>query len=166
MEDCMKKIWALMALAALLVMPPVVGAVGNHTMSGCGLAYLLFSSKSNQRGPQIFASTTNGLFGNQTFGITSGTLGCTPDGKIAKSKEVQTFAETNLEQIRFEMARGEGAFVTAFASLLGASEKSIPSVVKFFNEEYANLFPKPETTAQEMLDVLDKKITERPGLLS
>jgi len=162
----MKKLCAVVALAALLVSPLIVHAVGKNTMAGCGLAYQLYASKTNSRGPQILASTTNGLLGNQTFGITSGTSGCNPDGRIAKSEEIQTFAETNLDQIRYEIARGDGAFVSAFASLLGASEKSMPKVIKFLNEEYAQLFPKPETSAQEMLEVLDKKMSERPGLLS
>lgn len=43
--------------------------------TGCGLGSMIFRG---QRGlvPQILAVTTNGSFGTQTFGISTGTSGC------------------------------------------------------------------------------------------
>ncbi len=47
---------------------------GTYGTAGCGLGSMAFG---NQKGAiQILAATTNGLFGTQTFGITSGTSNC------------------------------------------------------------------------------------------
>ena len=51
-------------------------AADKYGTAGCGLGSLVFG---NQKGiVQIFAATTNGLFGSQTFGITTGTSNVEP----------------------------------------------------------------------------------------
>ena len=160
----MRKILTLGAITVALALPAGVWAVGNHPMAGCGLAYVIF--QNNQRGPQILASTTNGIFGNQVFGITFGTLGCTEEGLIVKGEELETFAEINLEHLRFEMPKGDGAFVSAFAALMGAEIEEVPVLLSFFKEEYTSLFATPETSSQEMLIALTQKLQELPELLS
>src|SRR4051812_447043 len=100
-----------MALTGLL--PAMASAVGNHPMGGCGLGYLLFSNKDNSKATQVIGATTNGT-GVQTFGITSGTSGCTEDGAVKLAKETEVFAEANLPELRRETAAGSGSYVTAF----------------------------------------------------
>src|SRR5882672_4493787 len=83
----MRKVMVLGVLASLV--PTLVMARGNHPMAGCGLGYLLLSNKDNDKVTQVLGSTTNGTFGTQTFGISSGTSGCTEDGtvKVARATE-------------------------------------------------------------------------------
>src|SRR3954470_592710 len=102
----MKKYMAL-GLAALM-MPSLTIARGNHPMAGCGLGYLLLSNKDNDKVTQVIGATTNGTFGSQTFGITSGTSGCTEDGAVKVARATEVFAEVNLDSLRSEMATGEG----------------------------------------------------------
>src|SRR3954470_24475429 len=123
----MKKITAVSF--ALGLMPALALAVGNHPMSGCGLGYLLFSNKDNDKVTQVLGATTNGTFGTQTFGISSGTSGCTEDGAVKVARATEIYAEVNLDTLRQEIAKGDGEFVTTFASLLGASEANRPSLV-------------------------------------
>src|SRR2546430_1754902 len=40
---------------------------------------------------------SNGTFGSQTFGISTGTSGCTNDGKVWAEYKVTMFAEINFE---------------------------------------------------------------------
>lgn len=49
--------------------------------TGCGLGSMAWRGQSGIL-PQVAAATTNGTFGNQTFGITFGTSGCDPNGRI------------------------------------------------------------------------------------
>ncbi len=156
----MKKLVALV-LIATAVSP--VFAKGSHTMSGCGLGYVLFGNADNSRLMQILAATTNGTSGNQTFGITSGTSGCTEDGAVKFVKEAEVFAEVNLDTLRVEMAAGNGEFVRSFAALLGGNTDSL---VAFFQTEYTSLFPTSSTTSAEFLAALSQKLAERPELLS
>lgn len=156
----MKKLVALV-LIAMAVSPAF--AKGNHTMAGCGLGYVLFGNSDNSRLMQILAATTNGTSGNQTFGITSGTSGCTEDGAVKFAKEAEVFAEVNLDTLRLEMAAGNGEFVRSFASLLGTNTDSL---VKFFQAEYTSLFPTASTTSAEFLAALSQKLADHPELLS
>jgi len=151
-------------LAGVLFSATAAQAVGNHPMAGCGLAYILFAKDNNSKGTQILASTTNNFYGTQTFGITSGTSGCTEDGAVALGKELEVFASINLNNLAEEMAKGAGEYVTAFASLLGANEETQPVFLSFFQDKYEVLFPSEETTAIEMLEALKLELAKRPEL--
>jgi hypothetical protein len=155
---------AVLTIAALLA-PSLAMAAGNHPMAGCGLGYLLLSNKDNTKVTQVLGGTTNGTFGSQTFGITSGTSGCTEDGAVKFARATEVFAEVNLASLRSEMAAGQGEYVTAFASLLGASETNRPAMVRFFQTQYQSLFPTAETNASDLLNVLSTKLASHPELL-
>ena len=165
----MKKVLA-MSLAIATATPAVMfgaarGSSGNHTMAGCGLGYVLFAHEDNSKIKQILGATTNGTSGNQTFGITSGTSGCTEDGAVKFVKEAEVYAEVNLDSLRREMAAGQGEFVNSFASLLGATDKTRPELVKFVQSEYSALFPKADTPSAELLETLQSKLSQHPELL-
>ena len=70
---------------------------------GCGLGTVLFAGKSGLA-PKILAATTNGSYGNQTFGITSGTLGCQADGVISSRARLSMFMGTNSERLARDMS--------------------------------------------------------------
>lgn len=137
----------------------------DHPMAGCGLGYVLFAHEDNSKPRQILGATVNGTSGNQTFGITSGTLGCTEDGAVKFAKEAEVFADVNLDSLRYEMAIGEGEYVNSFATLLGASETTRPTLVKFFQAEYTSLFPSSNTTSAQLLQVLEGKLAQHPELI-
>lgn len=157
----------LLAVGFALTLTPIAAfAAGNHPMAGCGLGYVLLGNKDNEKVNQILAGTTNATSGNQTFGISSGTSGCTEDGAVKMVKEAEVFAEVNLDTLRKEMASGEGEFVRAFASLLGADAAQVPQLVRFFHEEYKSLFPSSTTTSAELLQNLKDRLEQRSDLLS
>src|SRR5256886_13056744 len=74
-------------------------AANPDTGPGCGLGKLAWSDYSHQKniGPQVLMATTNGTFGSQTFGISTGTSGCTNDGKVMAEQKTTMFAEINFE---------------------------------------------------------------------
>src|SRR5689334_18165866 len=159
----MRKVITIGVLASLL--PTLAMARGNHPMAGCGLGYLLLSNKENDKVSQVLGSTTNGTFGSQTFGISSGTSGCTQDGAVKMARATEVFAEVNFEALRHEMAAGQGEYVNAFASLLGANETTRPELVRFFQQEYSALYPTASTDSAEMLERLSNKLASHPELL-
>ena len=159
----MRKVIALGVLASLL--PTLAIARGNHPMAGCGLGYLLLSNEDNEKVTQVLGSTTNGTFGTQTFGISSGTSGCTEDGAVKVARATEVFADVNLTSLRQEMATGQGEYVNTLASLLGATDATRPQMVRFFQTEYQNLFPTAETSSDEMLKTLSDKLATHPELL-
>jgi hypothetical protein len=159
----MKRIIALSMIAALL--PGWALARGNHPMAGCGLGYLLLSNRDNEKVTQVLGATTNGTFGTQTFGISSGTSGCTEDGAVKIARATEVFVDVNLDSLRREIAAGEGEYVNTLASLLGASEITRPEMVRFLHSEYQALFPAADTTSMEVLNNLAQKLAGHPELL-
>ena len=161
----MKKLLAV-SFAVMTAAPAMVFAKGNHPMAGCGLGYVLLSNKDNSKVMQILGATTNGTSGNQTFGITSGTSGCTEDGAVKFAKAAEVFAEVNLDSLRLDMAVGQGEFARAFASLLGVDKMHVPGVLQMFHDQYASLFPSAATSSAELMENLKTQLSQHPELLS
>ena len=160
----MKKLLVLSLVAA--IMPSVGMAAGNHPMGGCGLGYLLLSNKDNEKVTQVLGATTNGTFGSQTFGISSGTSGCTESGAVKLAKAAEVYAEVNLDSLRREMAMGKGEYVETFASLLGATEATKPAMLQLFQTQYASLFASSSTTSADLMSALSTTLGQHPELLS
>jgi hypothetical protein len=90
---------------------------GPYGSAGCGLGSVLFG---NQPGfVQVVAATTNGIFGNQTFGITTGTLNC---GSAATPAGAKVFIDANREAVAKDMARGSGETLATLTSLAGCRD--------------------------------------------
>jgi hypothetical protein len=119
----MKKI-ALGMLMVCLVMASSSFAADNMGMrkggygtAGRGLGSMVF--ESNAKMMQVLAATTNGTFGSQTFGISSGTSNCSSDGVVLNEKQAEVFVSMNFETLNQEMASGKGENLVALANLVG-----------------------------------------------
>jgi hypothetical protein len=117
-------------------------------------------------GVQILAATTNGLFGNQTFAITSGTSNCASGGIIKAQREQSAFAEVNFQDLKRNMATGGGEFLTSFATLLGCEEPAKPALAKMTQVKYEVILPTEKTTPMEMLLGVKTQIKADPMLAS
>src|SRR2546428_5074564 len=107
------------ALAFVCFQAAGVWAVMNpDTGPGCGLGKLAWGDFKKQKNiaPQVMMATTNGTFGSQTFGISSGTSGCTNDGQVWAEQKVTMFAAINFEDLSQEMAQGQGEHLAARAT--------------------------------------------------
>ena len=90
---------------------------------GCGLGTVLFGDKAdNSILLQILQATTNGTFGNQTFGITSGTLECERPATIAASDQLIKFVYANMDNLANDIATGSGESLATLAELMKVSE--------------------------------------------
>ena len=158
----MKKL--LIVGVTCLMMSSMVMAKGSHTMAGCGLGYVLFASKDNTQVIQIIAATTNGTSGNQTFGITSGTLGCTESGMVAKNKQAEVFAEINLRQLYHDIAVGQGETLQAFSQIIGVKDAQRDGFCQLMKSNVSTLTA--SSSSLDFLAQLDKIVSSQPELLS
>ena len=81
----MSKKVIMLSVAVLFGMQAGLAMAANpDTGPGCGLGKLAWADYAHQKNiaPQVLMATTNGTFGSGTFGISSGTSGCTNDGKV------------------------------------------------------------------------------------
>ncbi len=132
----------LSAIGTVLLIASQGFAAGD---AGCGLGSLII--KDNTKLMQLFAVTTNGSFGSQTFGITFGTSNCTAKGIALKEKEQEYYTEVNFETLQKEMAQGQGEHLNAYAVLLGCDAKDLSEVTQ---KNFSEIVTK-ETKATEML---------------
>jgi len=159
----MRKILAI-GFAVALLPSLALAKGGNHPMGGCGLGYVLFGHEHNTPMRQILAATTNNTYANQTFGMTSGTSGCTDDGAVKFVKEAEVYAEVNLKDLSRDMVAGGGEYLSAFARLVGVNEAKKAAFFAFVRENYATLFPSAETSSVDMLNTLSVQLSSRQDL--
>lgn len=138
-----------------------VHAAGQND-AGCGLGSLVF--KNNSPAEQILAATTNGISGNQTFGITTGTLGCSSGGIIKAEKEREVFIAVNFRNLSKELAAGQGEYATSFAGLLGCKKEAVPTFLSFTKLNYELIIPTAQATPVEVLKNVETQIAADPIL--
>lgn len=117
----MKKIYLLSAVAAgVLALSSNANA---YDSTGCGLGSMAWRGQSGIV-PQVLAATTNGLFGTQTFGISTGTSGCDPNGRVTggTGRMLLAFLENNMEQFALDASAGQGETITTVAGILNVDE--------------------------------------------
>jgi hypothetical protein len=159
----MRKLVILGGLLGAMLFASSAAQAQGYGMAGCGLGALVFGN-NNTTGPQILAATTNGLFGSQTFGITSGTSNCASGGIIKAQREQAAFAEVNFQDLKRNMATGGGEFLTSFATLLGCEDAAKPELAKMTQSKYESILPTEKTTPMEMLSGVKAQIKADPTL--
>jgi hypothetical protein len=105
-------------LAASLVAVASSAALADNP-AGCGLGTAVVFPDADEWHEYVLAATTNGSSGNQTFGITSGTLGCENANGPLKVSAAQSFINDNMDQLALDVARGEGETLTALGQVMG-----------------------------------------------
>lgn len=147
--------WGVAMLGALAFASPAFAA--GYGAAGCGFGGLLI--KDNKKLPQIGAWLLNGVLGNQTFGISSGTSECGSSGPAPAEKEQKSFIENNYHSLAREMATGEGEELRTLAGLLGCPSGQVGDFGVFAQKNYASLFKSDGTTPAEMLDALKEALS-------
>jgi len=163
----MKKL--VMLSVAVLFVGTQVGlamAANPDTGPGCGLGKLAWGDYKGQKeiAPQVLMATTNGTFGSQTFGISSGTSGCTNDGKVMAESKTIMFAEMNFENLSQEMAQGQGEHLASMATLMGVPADHQAEFFALTQERYTSLVKAGEASPVAMVKALNEAVASHPVL--
>ena len=94
------------AVLSMMIIFAGMGWAVDPKNTGCGLGSMVFEGQNGLMS-QTAAATTNGIFGNQTFGITSGTLNCERYKDFAYNEKVDTFVAQNMDNLARDIARGQ-----------------------------------------------------------
>jgi hypothetical protein len=144
----------------------VLAAPNPDNGPGCGLGKLAWSDYHHQKNiaPQVMMATTNGTFGSTTFGISSGTSGCTNDGTIMAEHKTTLFAELNFENLSQEMAQGGGEHLASLATLMSVPAEQQPEFFAMAQEKYQTLMQAGATSPVAMLTALHEAMAAHPVL--
>lgn len=143
----MKKILAAALLAGMSSVAMADGDVG------CGAGTILWAGQSGVI-PKILAATTNGTFGNQTFGITTGTLGCQSGGVISSRVRLSMYTGSNIEKLARDMSVGQGESLNVLADLMGVQAQDKPAFFQATRSHFGEIFAPQNQTAGQVLNSL------------
>src|SRR5712692_5130893 len=164
----MKKLVLMMAVSmfACFQAAAAFAAPNPDNGPGCGLGKLAWADYEHQKdiAPQVMMATTNGTFGSNTFGISSGTSGCTNDGKVFAEYKVPMFAEINFENLSQEMAQGRGEHLASLATLMGVPAEHQAAFFALTQEKYTTLIQSGETAPVAMIKALNAAMASHPVL--
>ena len=164
----MKKL-SMLAIAGMFVAMQggIALAAGTpDTGPGCGLGKLAFQNYPNAKtkGAQILMATTN-AWGGQTFAISTGTSGCTDDGKWWAEQKATMFAELNADALAQEMAQGRGEHLASMATLLGVAQPQHTAFFAMAQERYAVLSGAGDLSPAAMVKALNEGISADSSLV-
>jgi hypothetical protein len=161
----MKKILLPLLSAALVSTIALADNVG-----GCGVGSKIFDGQTGVA-PQVLAVTTNGILGNQTFGISSGTLGCSQKGVVRSQWASNKFIDSNMTRLAKDMSRGNGESLVSLASLLNVAPADRTLFMTTLQNHFDEIFTDPEVpsnvVAQNIHQVLqnDKALVRYSNLV-
>lgn len=141
-----KNAMIVLAIAAL----PVSSFAAGENNVGCGLGAKVFDGQSGVA-PQVMAATTNGTFGNQTFGISSGTLGCSQDGTVRSAWKTAMFIDGNMERLARDMSRGNGESLDSLAQLIGVKEEHKAHFFQVAKVNFERIYAADMVSAQDVM---------------
>jgi hypothetical protein len=108
-----------------------------YGMAGCGLGSVVFGQKKGM--VQVFASTTNGIYQNQTFGISSGTSNCGD----SKGQATSEFIKANKIALEKDVVRGQGETLASLVEVMSCKNSDFSTSMK---KNYSVEFPQGGAT--------------------
>jgi hypothetical protein len=158
----MKK-YTLTLIMALVFPMSLAGADSTNNIGSCGWGSKLFAG---QRGiaPQVFAGTTNGTSGNQTFAITSGTSGCTQDGLVTSNWKTAAFIDANKTQFARDVAKGNGETIASLGKILNIKDEHQELFAKTLKDNFGKIFTNADVSTENIVLSLQNILGENEVL--
>ena len=100
------------------------------------------------------AGITNGTSGNQTFGVSSGTSGCTQDGAVRSTWKTAMFIDGNKETLARDMSVGSGEALDSLAHLLGVDAADRAAFNRIARDNMQRIFPRDNAETEQVVAAL------------
>ena len=127
------------------------GAAGGD--GGCGWGNALFKG-SEGTATHVIAAITNAFLGNNTFGMTTGTNGCTTNGTLTYGG--QSVVSAIMDEFSEDVARGEGDALDTVSVVYGVEPQDRDTFANVMHENFTVLFPSEDVTADEMMASIEE----------
>ena len=146
----MKKV-LLTSIVLFFMVSGIAFAAAPRDNCGCGLGTLLFEGKDGLV-QQILAATTNGSFGTQTFGISSGTLECNQPSKFASNEQLNNFVAENMDNLAKDAAMGQGEYVDTLAELMDVHASKRVEFSQMLQANFSNIFTDGSVSHMDVIE--------------
>ena len=122
---------------------------------GCGLGAMAFGDSEATMLLGFCGAFLNGLFGNQTFGISSGTSDCDQAGAFVGRKKVEEFVSNNMDHLAMDMAMGQGDTLEALADLMEKEGNDRFEMFAALQSNFDSVFTSGDVTAVEVVNNIE-----------
>jgi len=147
----MKRI--LLAVTLTLIYATAAMAASARSNTGCGLGTIMWGNKADGSVmSQSLQATTNSLFGNQTFGITTGTLECSQPANVVNNEHLNRFVLSNMDNLARDIAQGRGENLDAFAELLQIPVEKRAEFASKLQGNFEKVFASDNIVLAEVID--------------
>jgi hypothetical protein len=126
--------------------------------TGCGLGSILFKDQDGVLS-QVCAVTFNGSFGNQTFGITSGTLECAKPASFAANQKLNRFVSDNMDNLAVDISKGSGEYLATLAVLMDIPVAEREQLYRTLQANFASIYPSDQVTHVDVLQSIERIVT-------
>ncbi len=156
----MRRVHALfMAVCCTLVVGGQSFAADRSNV-GCGIGTQLFEGKDGILS-QACAATTNGILGNQTFGITSGTLECAKPAAFTSNERLNEFVGDNMANLAADMSKGHGEYLSTLAVLMDVPVEQRSEVYALLQANFSKIYTSDSVTQFDVLNNIQALMTAR-----
>jgi hypothetical protein len=138
------------------------GAVANEPdTDGCGLGWQVTDKKTIAA--SITRGTTNGVI-PPSFGMTTGTLGCSKHPFAKRDQQGVVYALTNYDSLNIEMAEGHGEYLEGLARSMGCNDAAFGEFSHVTQTNYRTISEGGKANAVKMFLNIKKQIKQNPAL--
>ena len=122
---------------------------------GQGLGTIIFEGQDGLV-QQVLAATTNGSFGNQTFAISSGTLGARQADTIVKNETINRFVAENMDNLTRDIAVGKGESLSTLAVLMEVPEAERAEFGTDLRRNFDRIYTHDGVTSTDVVNAIAK----------
>ncbi len=125
---------------------------------GCGLGSMAWEGNDGLIS-QVSAATTNGTFGSQTFGITSGTSNCAQYETWTSNEKVNVFVADNMDSLAKDIAKGKGEHLDTLASLMRVPQRDRAAFSEKLQNNFSRIYTSESVTATDVIRNIEAVIS-------
>jgi len=137
-----------MKKTAQILAQAIVGGLSICVLSGCTVKATI--------------KTTTDVMTN-FLSSTSGKSWITEDGIVQQDLKVKAFVAINFNNLKHDMAQGQGEYLASFGKLLGVPHGREQEFSNFAKIKYSVLIPSDRTRPGEMLAALSREMSALPS---
>jgi hypothetical protein len=148
----MKKLIGAVAVVVLMLMvvSSAFATEKKYGAAGCGLGSMLLGDEQGMI--QILVATLNGIAGNQTFGMTSGTLNCEKKAQFSSNEKLNQFVVANIDSLAKDVAMGKGEALDTLSEIMNIPDSNRLAVYAKLQANFSTIFSSERVEAADVID--------------
>jgi hypothetical protein len=143
-----------LVLAGLCAVALAAEVQASQSNTGCGLGSIIFKGQDGLVS-QTCAATTNGIYGNQTFAITTGTSNCEKATSLTSNERISKFVQENMDNLAMDISKGSGEYLSTLAVLLETPVEQRKDLYRTLQTNFSRIYTSEIVTPIDVLSNIE-----------